>query len=362
MGSSIRTLASLKVTVGGTGAALPGLKTVGVHAEAHAATRLPPVKTCLHKYLVQTLSLRLQLHDAGSRDDHGMYPLSNLAALGNLGHLPQILNSGVGARPDKNLVDLDVSHFLAGLQAHVLQGPNNFILLVRVALVRWVRHCASDRYHSLRGGPPSHGGGDVGGADDHLLVKLGPLIRPEALPVLHCCLPMLRGRGHWAALQILEGLLVRCNHPCAGPGFDGHITDRHAGLHGEVADDTAGELDDVAIAAVGSDNPDNVEHDVLGGDPLLELPFHSHAQGLGRLHNQGLGGQTVLNLGGPDTEGKRPEGAVSRGVRISADHGGPRQGEPLLRPNHMYDTLPLVGHPKVCEPKILHVILKRHAL
>src|SRR5580692_354115 len=46
------TLAALEVAVGGGGAAFAGGKNVRVHAEAHRATRLTPLKARVEKYLV----------------------------------------------------------------------------------------------------------------------------------------------------------------------------------------------------------------------------------------------------------------------------------------------------------------------
>src|SRR5262249_36932111 len=57
-------LASFEVAVGSRGAAFAGLELVRIHGEAHRAPRLAPLKTGFDKNLVETLSLRLFLHQA----------------------------------------------------------------------------------------------------------------------------------------------------------------------------------------------------------------------------------------------------------------------------------------------------------
>ena len=47
----------------------------------------------------------------------------------------------------------------------------------------------------------------------------------------------------------------------------------------------------------------------------------------------------MLDLGGADAVRKRPERAMGRGVAVAADNRRPRQGETLLRPDDVDDSL-----------------------
>ena len=52
-----------------------------------------------------------------------------------------------------------------------------------------------------------------------------------------------------------------------------------------------------------------------------------------------LGRENMLDFGGPDPERQSPEGAMRRGVAVTADHDHARAHQPLLIHQHMLDTL-----------------------
>ena len=58
----------------------------------------------------------------------------------------------------------------------------------------------------------------------------------------------------------------------------------------------------------------------------------------------------MLDLGGPDAEGERAEGAVGRGVAVAADDGRARLGQALLGPDDVDDALAHVSMPKNSTP------------
>ncbi len=78
--------------------------------------------------------------------------------------------------------------------------------------------------------------------------------------------------------------------------------------------------------------------------PSGERAVDRDAHVLGRLLQQRLGRQHVLDLGGADAEGERAEGAVRRGVAVAADDGHAGQGEALLRADDVDDALARVVH------------------
>ena len=152
-------------------------------------------------------------------------------------------------------------------------------------------------------------------------------------------IPLVRARRHGTAQHISDGGLVGGHQPGPGAALDGHVADRHAPFHGKLTDRLAGVFDDVAGAAGGADPTDDGEDDVLGADPVMGAAGDRDAHVLGRFLDQRLGGENVLDLGGADAEGQRPEGAMGRGVGIAANDGRARLGEALLGADDMDDPL-----------------------
>ena len=76
----------------------------------------------------------------------------------------------------------------------------------------------------------------------------------------------------------------------------------------------------------------------LAVTPSGRLPSTRDAHVLGRLLDQRLRGQHVLDLRGADAEGQRAEGAVRRGVAVAAHDGHARQGQALLGADHVDDA------------------------
>ena len=69
----------------------------------------------------------------------------------------------------------------------------------------------------------------------------------------------------------------------------------------------------------------------------------------------GLGRQDVLDLGGADAEGQRPERPVSRRVRVAAHDREPRQRQALLRADHVDDALARIAGPEEQDPPLPRV-------
>ena len=127
--------------------------------------------------------------------------------------------------------------------------------------------------------------------------------------------------------------------PARGPGLDGHVADRHAPFHRQLADGLAGVLDDVAGGAVDADPADDAQNQVFGGDAVREGAFGANLHGPRPGLEQALGRQDVLHLRGADTEGEGAEGAVGRGVAVAANDGLAGLGVALLRADDVDDAL-----------------------
>ena len=145
-------------------------------------------------------------------------------------------------------------------------------------------------------------------------------------------------------LEVVEGGLVRGDHARPRPALDAHVADRHPGLHRELLDGPAAVLDDVPLRPVGADLGDDGQDDVLGPAARGQVSVDDDAHRLEGGDGQGLSGQDVLDLGGADTEGEGPEGAMGGSVGVAADHGHAGLGQPQLRADCVDD--PLIGVPQ----------------
>ena len=179
--------------------------------------------------------------------------------------------------------------------------------------------------------PQVTNGSSVVGVEDDLGVERGVVVGAQRAPVLDGGVPVRALGRVRAALQVVEGGLVRGDHAGAGAGLDRHVADGHARFHRQRADGGAAVLQDVALAAAGADLGDDGQDDVLGGHARRQRALDVDRHGLERLQRQRLGGQHVLHLGGADAERQRAEGAVRGGVRVAADHGHAGLGEAELR-------------------------------
>lgn len=358
---AVGTLTALKVAVGGTSASLTGRQDIGVHTQAHGATGLSPLEASIDEDLVEALGLSLTLDQTGTRNNHGTLDVGrNLLALDNVGGRAQVLNTGVGARTDEDLVNLNVLHAGTSLETHVLEGALAAGLAGFVLEVVGTGDNAGDGHDILRRRTPGDGGDDVFSLDEDLLVEHSALVGPQIGPVLDGALPLGRVElgGQRTALEVLESDLVRGDHAGTGASLNGHVAHRHTSLHAQTADDRTAVLDDCTGTTGSADDTDNVEDNILAGDTGRQLTVDVDAHVLALLGEEGLGREDVLDLASSDTEGEGSKGTVGGGVAVTADDGGAGEGETLLGTDDVDDTLTLVVHAKVRQIEVLDVLLE----
>src|SRR5262252_4831487 len=95
-------LPPFKIPIARRRAALPRLKDVRVHSQAHGASRLPPLEPRVAEYAVQPLLFRSSLNGLRTWDHHGPHPGIYAMPLGHAGGRPQVFKAGVRARSDKD--------------------------------------------------------------------------------------------------------------------------------------------------------------------------------------------------------------------------------------------------------------------
>src|SRR5690606_6817304 len=340
VGTTTGALTAFEVAVGGGGAMLATAQLVRVHRQAHGTARLTPFEARLNENLVQSFLLSLLLDQARTRYHQGLLDgRGDLAALGHFGGSAQILDTRVGAGANKHAIQADVGDGLAGAQTHVLQCANDGIALYRIALASRVRHVLIDGQDHFWRGAPTDLRLDVFSLHFNHGVEHRAFIGHQVLPGFDGQFPVGAFGSVGATLDVFDGLLVHRDHAYAGTRLDGHVADRHAAFHGQVADRTAGKFQRVAVASGGADLADHGQHDVLGGDAERQLAFDPNLHVLHLLGHQALGGEHVLDFRGTDTVSQRAESAVGGGVRVAAHHSHARQGRALLRANNVDDAL-----------------------
>jgi hypothetical protein len=105
-----------------------------------------------------------------------------------------------------------------------------------------------------------------------------------------------------------------------------------------------------------------MENDVLTSDTSRELAINLDAHVLAAAGNECLGCEDVLDFTGSDTESEGTESTVCGSVTVTADDSRAGKSKTLLRADNVDNTLTLVAHTEVGEPKVLHVLLQGCAL
>src|SRR5580658_1836828 len=120
MRSPTASLSPFEIAVAGGSAALARLQNVRIHSQTHGASRFTPLKPCVQKNTVQSLLLGRALYRLRSRHNHGTHIRTYLMTFGHARCRPQIFETRVRARPNKDTVDADVLNALPRFQPHVL--------------------------------------------------------------------------------------------------------------------------------------------------------------------------------------------------------------------------------------------------
>ena len=132
----------------------------------------------------------------------------------------------------------------------------------------------------------------------------------QGLPVLQGTIPFFAFGCVRTSLQVFEGRFIGGNHTRTGARFDGHVADRHATFHRELADCLATVLKDVSLSPTGSDLRDHGKDDVLRCCALWEGPIDGDSHGLKRSHRQCLCRQNMFDLAGTNAHCQRTECSV----------------------------------------------------
>lgn len=363
--AALGTLATLEVTVGGGSATLLRGENIGVHTQTHRATSLTPLEASIGENLVQALSLSLLLDQTRTGNDHGAQNVrSNLLAVDNLGSSAKILNAGVCARSDEDLVHRDLLHGSPRGETHVLKSTLASELAALVLKVIGAGNNSVDRDDILGGSAPGDGRNNILAIEVDLSVELGTGVGLQGRPVVDGLVPLGAAvlGSQRTALEILEGDLIGRDHTSTGTTLNRHVAHGHTSFHAEAANHRSAELNDSAGTTSGSNDTNNVENNVLAGDTGGELAVDLDLHVLASAGKEGLGSENVLDFTGTDTEGEGSEGTVGGGVAVTTNDGSSGQSEALLGTDDVDDTLALVAHTEVGEAEGLDILLEGSTL
>ena len=200
-------------------------------------------------------------------------------------------------------------------------------------------HVARDRDAHARVGAVGDHRFERVGIDGDGLVERRPVVGREGSPAPDRVVPGGAGRGMRPPGQVLEGRVVRGDQAGPRAALDAHVADRHPLFHGQGPDRLAPVLEDVAGPAADADARDEVQDDVLGAHAGREPPVDADLVGQRIALEERLGREDHLHLARPDPERECAERAVRARVRIAADDGHARLGEPELRTDDVDDAL-----------------------
>mmetsp|Transcript_9517 Transcript_9517/g.15831 ORF Transcript_9517/g.15831 Transcript_9517/m.15831 type:complete len:334 (-) Transcript_9517:244-1245(-) len=292
-----------------------------------------------------------------------MNTFRDLTADGNGGNITHVFDTSVGTRSDEYLLDRYTLDLLSFLQTNVRQGAGDGSLTGSVvAFFRNHWDVSTNGGDILRTGTPGNSRGNVLGVHLNHLVKDSILIGRKRLPVGSGLVPILSGWGHWTALEVVTGNVIRSNDSSTSTSFNGHVGDGHAGLHTELLHGSSTKFNGVSGSSSGSNNTANVQNDILGSDTIWKVTVDGNQHVLGLGLGQSLSRKNVFDLTCSNTKGKSTKGTVCSRVTVTANSGAPRKSEALFWSNNVDNTLTLIGHTEILESKVSNIHLELHDL
>ncbi len=148
--TSASTLPALEVAIRCGGATLTGFEAIGIHGQAHRAARLTPFETGIAEDTVETFGLGLGFDQTGARHDKGQLDaVGTTSATDDRCSRTQILDTGVGAGTDEDLVDTDIGNGRIRRQAHVVKRTLHARTAGGIGLAGWIGHPLTDRQNHL---------------------------------------------------------------------------------------------------------------------------------------------------------------------------------------------------------------------
>ncbi len=352
------TLAPFEVAITGTRAKLVTDEFVGVHAEAHRATRPTPFKAGITVNLCQAHAFGEAGYALGAGNHDRFHAAADFAAFDVACHFLQVAQSSIRAASKEGHLDLGALDGFACGELHVDES-----LLCCGTIFFW--HIGSERNvfvneDRLAGiDAPSDCRSNIRRIVSDDIIVNGIWVGCGGLPSSHGGIPIRALGSIVAALQILESGIVGIHVSHTGPTLDGHVTNGHAFFLREGVECGAAVFVSVAETAVDSELTNNVKDHVLRINTGAQLAIHIDATDLGFADRHRLRGEHVTDLAGSDAESDSAEGAVGGRVGITAGNRVARLSDPLLRADDVNDALLTARKIEKLDPMIVAIFPKR---
>src|ERR1700689_1040900 len=191
----------------------------------------------------------------------------------------------------------------------------------------------------LRARAPRNRRRDGRGIDDYLAIKPRIFVGEQGAPVRDCLIKGLALRRERTAAKVVEGLLVRRDHPIFSTQFHRQVADGESAFDRHGADRGARIFNGVTRASGSADLSDQMQDEVLWRHSRTRRALESHTHQLRLVLTHGLGGERVRAFGVPDTKCQRTQSAVGASVAVAAYERQAWQHEPKLWTRNVHDAL-----------------------
>ena len=258
---------------------------------------------------------------------------------------PEIFHTPIRAGAQEDIVDGFPQQAFPGAEIHIVQGLDRCI---------GGDGAVNGHAHARIGAVGDHGR-DGGRIVHFLAVKNGIFIAAERFPLGDGLVPGCSLGCIGLAFQVGEGYLVRGDKSAAGPHLDGQVAQGKPPFHRQVAHGGTGILYEIPRCTGGGKLLHQVQGDIFRGDPFPQRALDADAHRFGLLLQDALRSQHHLHFGGADAECDGTHRPVGGGVRIAADDGHSRQGQPLLRSYYVDDPVARIHHPEMFQTELAGV-------
>ena len=141
-----------------------------------------------------------------------------------------------------------------------------------------------------------------------------------------------------AALDVVHRLVVHRENAVLRTGLDRHVADGEAVVHGQLVRAFADELHRLVQRAVHADLADNMQDDVLAGNPRAQLALENELDRARHLEPCLASRHACREVGRANAGRERAQRAVGAGVAVRADDQLAGSGQTFFREQRMLDA------------------------
>ena len=138
--------------------------------------------------------------------------------------------------------------------------------------------------------------------------------------------------------NIGKGLVIHREDAVFGSGFDRHVGDGKAVIHGERSDPVPHKLQGTVERSVHADHPDQMQDHVLAADMLRKRAFQRHFDRGRDFEPVFTGGNARRHVRGADPGGKRAQRTVGAGMAVRTDDTLTGCDQALFRQKRVLDA------------------------